>query len=136
MGTKTLNPTTADEYVKRVEAGQRVWDRAFVYRRDDQKVFWLVRRLAALGIHRESYRRLFGTDVADDFPDVIAACASAKLLQVSDEWVVPSAEGMFYSDSIAALFARHRSTVPAGRRPLQSELEWATKAHDNARGHM
>ncbi len=133
---KTLNPTTADAYVKRVAAEQRVWDHAFVYQPEDQKVFWLIRRLAALGIHRESYRRLFGNDVAADFPDVIAACADAGLLQVSDEWVLPSPTGMFYSDSIAALFARHRATVPAGGRTLPAELEWAAKAHDNARGHM
>ena len=133
---KTLNPTTADAYVKRVEAEQRVWDRAFMYQLEDQKVFWLIRRLAALGIHRGEYRRLFANDVTADFPDVIAACAEAGLLQVSDEWVLPSPTGMFYSDSIAALFARHRATVQAGGRPLPAELEWGRKKLDNAHGHM
>src|SRR5262249_32747975 len=54
-GIKVMNPTGAADYTAAVAKGRRVWNKAFVYRTLDQKVFWLTRRLAALNIDRGVY---------------------------------------------------------------------------------
>jgi oxygen-independent coproporphyrinogen-3 oxidase len=118
FGLKTMNPTGADEYCAAVTAGKRVWNRAFVYRTLDQKVFWLTRRLAALHIDRVKYEMLFGSDVLDDFGEEIAVCRDAGLLDVTAEVVRPTPQGMFFADSIAAVLAApairaYRDTGPA-----------------------
>jgi oxygen-independent coproporphyrinogen-3 oxidase len=82
-----------------------VWNRAFVYRTLDQKVFWLTRRLAALHIDRVKYDTLFGTDALDDFGEEIAACRDAGLLTVTADAVRPTPLGMFFADSVAAVVA-------------------------------
>jgi oxygen-independent coproporphyrinogen-3 oxidase len=105
FGLKTMNPVGAVEYGDAVEAGTRVWNKAFVYRPLDQKVLWLTRRLAALDIDRARYRSLFGTDVLDDFGAEIAAARAAGLLDVEPDALRPTPRGMFYADSVAAVLA-------------------------------
>jgi coproporphyrinogen III oxidase-like Fe-S oxidoreductase len=102
---KTMNPTGSAEYTAAVATGKRVWNKVFVYRNHDQKVLWLTRRLAALNIDRGVYRQLFGTSPEDDFAPEFAAVADAGLITNSDDAIRPTPKGMFYADSIAAVWA-------------------------------
>jgi oxygen-independent coproporphyrinogen-3 oxidase len=104
-GLKAMNPTDANEYQTAVLSNTRVWNKAFVYRTLDQKVFWLTRRLAALEIDRDRYRPLFGVDVLQDFGEQINAARDAGLLEVTANTIRPTPLGMFYADSIAAILA-------------------------------
>jgi coproporphyrinogen III oxidase-like Fe-S oxidoreductase len=105
FGLKAMNPAGADEYRAAVAAGQRVWDKSFVYRTLDQKVLWLTRRLAALEIDRARYRELFGADVLEDFGAEIGAARDAGLLHVMGHVIRPTPRGMFFADSVAAVLA-------------------------------
>jgi oxygen-independent coproporphyrinogen-3 oxidase len=102
---KTMNPTASADYRAAVATGKRVWNKAFVYRPHDQKVFWLTRRLAALEIDRKRYRQLFGTDPERDFQGEFDACREAGLVEVTPDAICPTPKGMFYADSVAALLA-------------------------------
>jgi oxygen-independent coproporphyrinogen-3 oxidase len=115
-GVKVMNPTSSAEYTAAVATGKRVWNKVFVYRPHDQKVLWLTRRLAALDIDRKAYRRLFGTDAERDFPDEFAALQEADLVEVTPGAIRPTPRGMFYADSIAALWAGRaiRTNRPLG----------------------
>lgn len=104
-GIKTLNPTAAADYIATVKRGKRVWNKMFIYRLHDQKVLWLTRRLAALQIERDRYRQLFGTEVVSEYADEFRAMSEAGLVEVNNDVIRPTPKGMFYSDSVAALFA-------------------------------
>jgi coproporphyrinogen III oxidase-like Fe-S oxidoreductase len=104
-GIKVMNLSGAAAYQAAVATGKRVWDRVFVYRTLDQKVHWLTRRLAGLGIDRKRYRRLFRTDPERDFAEEFAAVAEAGLVEVTPAVIRPTPKGMFYADAIAALLA-------------------------------
>ncbi len=141
-GIKTMNPTGAAEYGAAVQGGTRVWDKAFVYRPLDQKVFWLTRRLAALDIDRARYRELFGADPLDDFPEEIGATRDAGLLSVTGHAIRPTPRGMFYADAVAAVLAspaireyRERGPAMVGRH-APAELLHDTRENANAHFHM
>jgi oxygen-independent coproporphyrinogen-3 oxidase len=102
---KTMNPTSSAEYTAAVATGKRVWNKVFVYRTHDQKVLWLTRRLAALNIDRGVYRQLFDTNPEDDFAAEFAAFADAGLVTTTADAIRPTPKGMFYADSIAAVWA-------------------------------
>jgi len=104
-GIKTMNPTASVDYLAAVKTGKRVWNKMFVYRPLDQFVFWLTRRLADLYIDRGVSRKLFSIDPAIDFAEEFAAMADAELVEITAEAIRPTPKGMFYADSIAALFA-------------------------------
>lgn len=141
-GLKTMNPAGADEYAAAVQTGKRVWDKAFVYRTLDQKVFWLTRRLAALDIDRAKYRVLFDTDLLDDFGEEIGAARDAGLLAVTRDAIRPTPRGMFYADSTAAVLAssairQHRELGPALiGRDAPAELLHDSRENANAHFHM
>ena len=141
-GLKTMNPTGADEYRAAVGAGRRVWNKAFVYRPLDQKVFWLTRRLAALDIDRARYRDLFGADVLEDFGAEIAAARDTDLLNITANAIRPTPRGMFYADSAAALLASsairaHREFGPAViGTDAPKELLHNTRESASAFAHM
>ncbi len=140
-GLKVMNPTGADEYRDAVMSGQRVWNKAFVYRPRDQKVLWLTRRLAALEIDRLKYRALFNRDAMDDFaPELGAACA-AGLLVVTADAIRPTPRGMFFADSVAAVLASrairaNRETGPAGAADVPKELLHDARENSNRFAHM
>ena len=124
------------------DRGNRVWNRAFVYRTPDQKVLWLTRRLAALEIDRTRYRALFGTDVLADFGAEVGAARDAGLLEVTDLAIRPTPRGMFYADSIAAVLAspairarRDRGPAVAGR-DAPKELLHDSAENANAFAHL
>jgi coproporphyrinogen III oxidase-like Fe-S oxidoreductase len=133
---KTLNPTSADGYTRAVDAGGRVWDKAFVYTPQDQRLFWLVRRLAALAIDTREYLALFGTQLAHDFGEAFRACHAAGLLGEVDHVIRPTPLGMFYSDSIAAVLARTVVRDADGRRPVPKELVHDARQFDASHSSM
>jgi len=137
-GLKVMNPTGADEYRDAVMSGNRVWNKAFVYRTLDQKVLWLTRRLAALDIDRHRYRALFGTDVLNDFDDEIGAAATAGLLDVTRDAICPTPRGMFYADAVAAVLASKaiRANRDHPRPELPTEVLHDARTNANAFMHM
>ena len=142
FGLKTMNPAGADEYRAAATSGQRVWNKAFVYRPLDQKVLWLTRRLAALEIDRTRYRALFGTDVLADFGAEVAAARDAGLMEVTEHVIRPTPRGMFYADAVAAVLASpairaRRDLGPAvAGRDAPKELLHDVAENANAFAHM
>jgi oxygen-independent coproporphyrinogen-3 oxidase len=141
FGLKVMNPAGADEYRAAVTAGQRVWNKAFVYRTLDQKVLWLTRRLAALHIDPHRYRALFGSDLLNDFGEELNAARDAGLLSVSRDAVSPTPRGMFFADSIAAVLASraihaNRNLGPATAADVPKELITNTRENSNSLAHM
>jgi oxygen-independent coproporphyrinogen-3 oxidase len=136
-GLKVLNPDGADAYAAAVDLGGPPWDRFFRYGPTDLRVFYLTRRLAALEIEREEYRRLFGTDVLADFGRELTAAAEEGLVEVTAAAVRPTPRGMFYADAVASLVARRRTEVLTIPVPAPAATARpADRADDNAYGHM
>src|SRR5262249_30296998 len=102
---KTLNPVTADGYIKAVESRPTPWDRYFRYKPRDLRIFYLTRRLAALEINRDDYQQLFGIDPLIDFGQEFLALENEGLTETTSATIRPTSRGMFYADSIAALVA-------------------------------
>jgi oxygen-independent coproporphyrinogen-3 oxidase len=124
---KTLNPVTAESYMDAVRSRATPWDRYFHYEPGDLRVFHLTRRLAALDINREEYRRLFGVDPVLDFDEECQALQAEQLIEITPTSLRPTPRGMFYADSVAALFAARQIR----------ELRSAPEEHNsNGRGHM
>jgi oxygen-independent coproporphyrinogen-3 oxidase len=138
-GLKVLNPDGAAAYTAAVRGGGEPWDRFFAYGPADLSVFYLTRRLAALNIDRGDHDALFGIDPLDDFAAPFAALEEEGLVEVTPSAIRPTPRGMFYADSIAALFAWKLAGPRPGRRPLpvlsEEEKAWLT-ANDNGAGHM
>jgi oxygen-independent coproporphyrinogen-3 oxidase len=139
-GRKTVNPDGADAYLAAGRGGPAA-DRYFEYGRADLKVFYLTRRLAALGVYRGRYRRLFGTDPVADFPGEVAALRAEGLVEVTAGEVRPTPRGMFYADSVAALFARRQADARRGGAAWALPVLAPDPGHDpalndNARGFM
>jgi oxygen-independent coproporphyrinogen-3 oxidase len=101
----------------------------FDYGPADLRIFYLTRRLAALEIDRGEYSRLFRTDALSDFAGAFAALRDEGLVEVRGDALRPTPRGMFFADSIAALFAwrQVRANRNARLRP---------SGNDNGRGFM
>jgi oxygen-independent coproporphyrinogen-3 oxidase len=135
---KVVNPDGAAEYVTAVKRDRPAWDRAFVYTPRDLRVLHLARRLAALRISRIDYRCFFGSDPVDDFPREFEALEREGLIAVTDKTIEPSALGMFYADSIAALLAwkQHAQANRDNGTKLGARKVNPAKGNDNSHGHM
>jgi oxygen-independent coproporphyrinogen-3 oxidase len=144
QGLKTLNRPGSDDYTAAVGKGSRVWDHYFFYGPRDQRILYLTRRLAALEVRRDRYHELFATDPVDDFGAELAALTDAGLLEVDDRTIRPTPLGMFYADSIAALWAwkqvgvNRREHLSGGKRTLPGDLTLDRFAHlnDSKAHHM
>jgi oxygen-independent coproporphyrinogen-3 oxidase len=131
---KILNPDGAEVYRAAVASGGPVWDRYFCYAPRDLRVFYLARRLAALGIDRAKYADLFDADPLDQFPREWAASTNENLVDIGPQAIRPTPRGMFYADSIAGLFARRRVRALSARQsPVE---EKSHRLNDNSRGYM
>ena len=126
-----------------VRSKQAPWDRFFAYDPTDLRIFYLTRRLAALEIDRRRYVQLFDTDPLEDFAGAFGALLDEGLVEVTATAARPTPRGMFYADSIAALFAwRQIAARRSGRWPqaLPVLTDHASGRHrpvnDNSRGHM
>jgi coproporphyrinogen III oxidase-like Fe-S oxidoreductase len=136
-GLKLLNPDGADDYTAAVPNVIAPWDRYFVYDREDMRVFYLTRRLAALHIDAHEYRGLFGADVLEEMASEMDAAAAACLIEVSADAIRPTPRGMFFADSVASLLARRR-LQDRGQHSARTGLRVRADgyANDNSRGHM
>jgi oxygen-independent coproporphyrinogen-3 oxidase len=132
---KTLNPVTADGYIKAVQSWATPWDRYFRYKPRDLRVFYLTRRLAALEIGRDENQRLFGIDPLLDFGREFMALEDERLVEADAATIRPTPRGIFYADSIAALLAWRQ--VQHSRSAIQGRGEDEPDAvNSNGRGHM
>jgi oxygen-independent coproporphyrinogen-3 oxidase len=142
-GLKTLNPDRAEDYIQRVQGNAQISDRRFAYQSHDQRIFYLTRRLAALEIDRAEYKSLFDADVLRDFPVQFEALFGENLMEATHGKIRPTARGMFYADSIAALLAENRlnqlrriTLEDRSGRHAVSPAEEVPLDNMNARGHM
>jgi len=133
-GLKVLNPDDAGAYLDALGKGGSVWDRYYHYNARDLRIFHLTRRLAALEINVPEYRGLFGTDPLRDFSAEFQTAADEGLLEIADASIRPTPRGMFYADSIAALWASRRfHPLAIEQRSADSEPD---RRNDNGRGYM
>jgi oxygen-independent coproporphyrinogen-3 oxidase len=112
-GLKVMNPDAAEEYLA-AAPDLPAWDRYFAYGPLDLRIFYLTRRLAALDIDHDDYRRLFGTDALADFEPEFEAAIDEGLLEATPRAVRPTPRGMFYADAVASLWARRRRALRLG----------------------
>jgi len=85
--------------------------RSFVFGEDDMRLIFITRSIAGLGIDTGRYRALFDREIHDDFGGEIDALLARGLLRERPERLALSAEGMFYADSVAGLFAWRRVQI-------------------------
>lgn len=135
-GLKTLNPEGSDNYLNRIRAKCQAADRYFEYQNRDLRIFYLTRRLAALEIDRAEYRGLFGTDLVQDFRDEMDALMQESLVEITPTTIRPSACGMFYADSIAALFAEARLRFLRKASTRHDSPVTKNDGNSNVAGHM
>jgi oxygen-independent coproporphyrinogen-3 oxidase len=131
VAVKVINPEGASEYASAVSRDQPAWDRAFEYGPLDLRVFHLNRCLGALRVDCLGYQAFFGGHPVDDFPREFAVLAQEGLVHVSDESIEPSALGMFYADSIAALLSWKLLQAHRNGQKIDSGGE-----NDNGPGYM
>jgi len=114
---KTLNPEPAAEYMLAVSDDVGPAHQGFDYKRQDLRILYLTRRLAALDIDRAAYTALFESDPIADFPDELDALESEGLIELAKNHVRPTPLGMFYADSVAGLLAWRRLKARRQRAP-------------------
>ena len=106
----------------------------------DLRIFYLTRRLAGLEIDQDKFAIRFDSELCDDFPEEMDALIAEGLLKIFNRIAKPTIRGMFYADSIAALFARRRlSAIREYHRHsagLVSAIPETPFVNDNSRGHM
>jgi oxygen-independent coproporphyrinogen-3 oxidase len=128
---KLVNPDAPSAYLGEVARKSPAWDRFHLYDVDDLQVFYLTRRLAALSIDRDEYRRLFEVDPLRRFAREFDALLDEKLIEVTPAAIVPTPCGMFYADSIASLLAWRQVRALRGASSRRLDL-----LNDNSRGFM
>ncbi len=106
---KWMNEATADDYTRALDARGSAASRSFTYTPIDLRLLHVTRSLSALRIDREAYRAFFGTDVVEDFADVVREVVSRDLVVVTDDALTLTPRGMFYADAVAGLFASKRA---------------------------
>ena len=130
-GRKTLNAESASAYTQAVASNRGAWSYSFTYDHRDLRIFYLTRRLAALGIDQSAYVRLFDTDVAADFSEELAALQDAALVEITPTLIRPTSVRMFYADSIAGLLA---SKQLEGRRRTTKRSVWRSRRNQKRLG--
>jgi len=115
-GWKTTNSESTIEYLQRMKKTGTPCERFFIYDEYDLRVFYLIRRLAALAIEPHDYERQFGVLVSRDFAQEFVALSDARLIGTRKKAIVPTAKGMFYADAIASLFARKSKRAFPGKQ--------------------
>lgn len=126
-GLKTLNPESSAEYLQAVHHdGGAVWNRYFMYQRQDREILYLTRRLAALSIEQDDFAMAFEAEAMQRYEDCFSVFEQQGLLSRRDGACRLTPQGMFYSDSIAGVLVEQRRRAGA--------LMQAT--NDNSPGHM
>ncbi len=116
---KLANPTSAEAYLRANPASP--WERDFAYGPRDWPILYLTRKIAALGIDRAEYARLFGSD---PLAELFAPHSAAGLVTITAARVDITPRGMFFADAIAGLLAWRRMQTfrIQDRRGLQSSM--------------
>lgn len=135
-GLKTLNPTKAEDYMAAVRSRATPWDHFFRYQARDLRVFYLTRRLAALGIDLAAYRQLFGSDAMLDFLPELMALEDEGLLEATATAIRPTPRGMFYADAVASLLAWRQIMKMRLKAPVRQRDEPEEDIHSNERRFM
>ena len=112
------------------------WERYFRYGRRDLRVFYLTRRLAALEISRDNYHKLFDIDPMEDFQQEFLALEEEGLIAATPAAIRPTPRGIFYADSIAALFALRQSRQLRSLLPMHNDEDATQRLNSNGHGHM
>jgi oxygen-independent coproporphyrinogen-3 oxidase len=132
---KLVNPTTSEHYLR--ASPTKPWEREFAYGTRDWAILYLTRKIAALGVDRVEYARLFEADPLDDLGEAFAALAAARLVAITPARIEVTPRGMFYADAIAGLLAWRRmqtfriqdrrlgGSVPLRERDLANEAGFA-----------
>ncbi len=94
--------------VRTKNLGDPPWSgRDLMYRYDERglRVLFLTRGLATTRVARGTYRRLFGTDLADDLGAALPAITARGLATLDDDALALTPTGMFYADAVVSLLA-------------------------------
>jgi len=136
-GWKVTNLESASDYIQRIESDESPLERFFTYNEHDLRVFYLMRRLAALCIQEHDYERQFGIPRVQDFSSQLEVLQNANLIQHCRNTYVPTPKGMFYADSIASLFAEEcKSEAPGKRNANRLVCQDKQQEVSNMAGHM
>jgi oxygen-independent coproporphyrinogen-3 oxidase len=101
---KTANPEGASDYLAARARGYTA-ERFLALGAWDQRLLYLTRKVATLGIDRSGYRAWFKRDPFEDFGRELTALLDAGLLSEEGERLALTPEGMFYGDTVAGTLA-------------------------------
>ena len=135
-----MNPASSADYMKAVDSGDCIAERYFGYSAEDLRIFYLTRRLAALEVDLNEYQHLIQSQMLDDFSAEVTALRTERLMESDGQAVRPTPRGMFFADSIAALFAWRQLVAlrqhQQASKPARRLLNDSETVNENRYSHM
>jgi oxygen-independent coproporphyrinogen-3 oxidase len=103
-GFNQQNRTSIDEYVKFVSRGEFPLFRGYSMNESERMVREFVLQLKLGGVERRYFRQKFGVDVLSQFADPIAELRRARWIEVDEDRVTVTREGILRVDRILSAF--------------------------------
>ena len=117
---KWMNESASDRYRDGIEKSGDARARLFVYGEEDRKLLYLTRSLPRMRVSRKAYRRVFESDLVNDYNGPLEALQAERLVEWDQEELRLTPKGMFYADSVAGLLAHER--VGELRRGIRADM--------------
>ncbi len=99
---KFINHETSSEYN---QDDKIFWKKYFLFDEIDMKVLFITRKIALLCVDKRNYEKLFSSKIDNDFAEEIYYLQLEGLIHNNDNEIVVTPKGMFFSDTVAGVFA-------------------------------
>ncbi len=117
---KWMNESASVDYRAGIEKSGDARARLFVYGEEDRKLLFLTRSLPRMRVSRDTYKRVFRSDLVDDYIEPLEALQTERLVEWDRQELRLTPKGMFYADSVAGLLAHDR--VGELRRGIRADM--------------
>lgn len=105
-GWTYLNHTRVESYFSCLDEGRFPVERGYRYGERDLRLNVLFQMLHGLSVDRGEYRRLFGVDLVAEHAEVWSALERRGWVEVDEERVVLTGDGVFHTPLVQTLLAR------------------------------
>jgi oxygen-independent coproporphyrinogen-3 oxidase len=103
------NATSVAGYKQAIDEGRFPVERGYRAEAIDGRLAMLFRHLHAMCIHRPSYRATFGVDLREELAPIWDALEERELVATDPDHIRVVGDGVFYTPTIQAMLAYHRS---------------------------
>lgn len=112
-----MNSPRVEDYFRRLDDGAFPVERGFRYTAKDLRLTVLFHMLQAMVIDRAEYRRLFGLDLIEEYPEIWQALAERRWVTVTADRLTLVGDGVFYIPLLQGLLAHERMEELRKSRP-------------------